>query len=104
MDFDGKMWIFFYDILKIVVVIDGSDYFHGDDILPLSYFSHLLIDSHASVPLNDKMETEESVNVPVFQKEKDKMPPDQIENIFQIINKLSQQVQQLMKNPTEMRQ
>ena len=40
----------FYNIFKVVVVvIDGSDYLHGDDIPQLSHFSHLLMDSPSSI-------------------------------------------------------
>ena len=48
-DFDGKMLIFF-DIFKVVVVvIDGSDYLHQDNIPQLSHFSYLLMDSASSI-------------------------------------------------------
>ena len=53
--FTRKSWIFmakcgfFYDIFKVVVVIDESDYLHGDDIPQLSHFSHLLMDSASSI-------------------------------------------------------
>ena len=42
----------FYDIFKVVVVvIDGSNYLHGDDIPQLSHFSHLLMDSASSIQI-----------------------------------------------------
>ena len=51
----------FYDIFKVVVVvIDGSDYLHGDDIPQLSHFSHLL-SSYGQCLLNPDSFTASSV-------------------------------------------
>ena len=45
----AKCWSFF-DIFKVVVVvIDGSDYLHQDNIPQLSHFSYLLMDSASSI-------------------------------------------------------
>ena len=56
--------------------------------------------SHEIVQQNKEKETEQQV----FWEEKDTTPPDQIENIYAIIARLSQQVEQMMKNPQNMSQ
>ena len=48
--------------------------------------------SHDMIPKNDEIEQ-------VFCEDKEKTPPDQIQNIYAIINQLSNQVAQMMKNP-----
>ena len=49
------------------------------------------------IPKNDEIEQ-------VFCEDKEKTPPDQIQNIYAIINQLSNQVAQMMKNPAILNQ